>query len=121
LSDGAQVSLEGDAGDEVFNGVLVRYTNPNGIQKTAGPIGSGCDAEDESLQDTSTANPVTAHGIPKRWGDLDISVTTTQAGAIQLGAVWLAQQQLPQRRGQLVLQGSVRHPTAGRRPVSRIR
>jgi hypothetical protein len=47
---------------------------------------------------------------------LDISQVTTQAGAIQLGAIWLAEHAAPQRRGTLTLTGTVTHPTRGRCP-----
>jgi hypothetical protein len=121
LSDGAQVSLEGDDANNIFNGVFVTYTDPSGKRKTVGPPGSVADATDASLVDTNPENPVNAHSIPRRWGRLDISQTTTQAGAIQIGAVWLAEHNLPQRRGQLTLTGLVAHPTQGMRPVWAVR
>jgi hypothetical protein len=52
---------------------------------------------------------------------LEIGPVTTQAGAIQLGSAWLAEQALPQRRGQITLTGEVDHPTAGKRPVWAVR
>jgi hypothetical protein len=121
LSDGAQVSLEGDDANNIFNGVFVTYTDPSGRVGTVGPPGSVADATDSSLGDTSLTNPVNAHGIPRRWGRLEISNMTTQAGAIQLGAVWLAEHNLPTRRGQLTLKGLVQHPTKGMRPVWSVR
>jgi hypothetical protein len=121
LSDGAQVSLEGDDANNIFNGVFITYTDPSGKRKTVGPPGSVADATDATLLDTDPANPVNAHAIPRRWGRLDISQTTTQAGAIQIGAVWLAEHRLPARRGQLTLTGNVQHPTQGKRPVWAVR
>lgn len=121
LSDGAQVSLEGDDANNIFNGVFVTYSDPSGRRSTVGPPGSVADATDATLVDTSVTNPVNAHGIPRRWGRLEISNTTTQAGAIQLGAVWLAEHNLPARRGQLTLTGLVQHPTQGKRPVWAVR
>lgn len=116
MSDGARLDLEGDEAEDVFNGVLVKYHDPSGVTKTAGPPGSGADTTDATLQDTSLTNPVNAHGIPRRWAILEITPVTTAAGAVQLGAVWLGEKALPQRRGTLVLKGKVRHPTAGPRP-----
>lgn len=121
LSDGAQVSLEGDDANNIFNGVFVSYTDPSGRRSTVGPPGSVADATDTTLVDTSATNPVNAHGLPRRWGKLEITNTTTQAGAIQLGAVWLAENNLPTRRGQLTLTGLVQHPTQGKRPVWAVR
>lgn len=121
LSDGARISLEGDDANQIFNGVLVQYTDPAGTTHTVGPPSSGAEATDPSLVDTSPTNPVNAHGIPRRWALLNISQTTTQAAAIQLGAVYLAEHALPQRRGQLTLTGQVTHPTKGLRPVCEVR
>jgi hypothetical protein len=45
---------------------------------------------------------------------------TTQAGAIQIGAAWLYEHSLPQRRGTLTLTGTCTHPTKGERPVYEI-
>lgn len=121
LSTGARLDLEGDQADDIYNGVVVSYRSPDGQSHTVGPVGSGAGATSSALQDTSLDNPVNAHGIPKKWAMLDISQVTTQAGAIQLGTVWLAEHSLPVRRGTLTLRGSVAHPTAGDRPVSRVR
>lgn len=121
LSEGAQLELEGDTAEQVFNGVYVSYTDPTGVQRTVGPPGASADATDASLQDTSASNPVNAHGIPRRWALLNISQITTQAGAIQLGYVWLAEHSLPQRRGTLTLTGDATHPTEGKVPAWRMR
>lgn len=121
LSDGARLDLEGTQVDDVYNGVFVAYTDPAGQMHTVGPPGSGADATDASLADTSATNPVNAHGIPKKWAMLNISQTTTQAGATQLGAIYLGEKSLPQRRGTLTLTGAVNHPTAGQRPAWAVR
>jgi hypothetical protein len=121
LSDGARLDLEGTQVDDVYNGVWVTYTDPAGKTHSAGPPGSGADATSSSLADTSETNPVNAHGIPKKWAVLNISQTTTEAGAIQLGSIYLGEKSLPQRRGSLTLTGAVTHPTAGQRPVCDVR
>jgi hypothetical protein len=121
LGDGAKISLEGDDANNVFNGVFVTYQDPSGIRHTVGPPGSNAEATDATLADTSADNPINAHGIPRRWAKLDISTVTTQAGAIQLGAIWLSEHSLPQRRGVLTLTSTVTHPTKGNRPVFEVR
>jgi len=121
LSAGAHLDLTGDSLDNIFNGVFVRYNDPAGISQSVGPPGANATATDASLQDTSPTNPVNAHGIPRRWALLDVSQVTTQAGAIQIGAIYLAQKAQPQRRGQLTVTATVTHPTAGERPVWAIR
>jgi hypothetical protein len=121
LSTGARLDLEGDTAEQVFNGVYVTYQDPNGQKKTVGPTGASADDTSASLLDASTTNPATAHGITRRWGMLEISQTTTLAGATQLGAIWLTEHAAPQRRGTLTLTGTVTHPTEGEVPVSRVR
>lgn len=120
LSDGARLELEGDTAEQIFNGVYVTYTDPSGQKKTVGPPGATADATDASLEDTSATNPLNAWGIT-RWGMLDISEVTTQAGAIQLGSIWLGQHAVPQRRGTLTLTGTATHPLEGEVPVWRVR
>jgi len=121
LSNGARLELEGETAEQVFNGVYVTYTDPSGQRKTVGPPGATADATDASLADTSSTNPVNVHGITRRWGLFNITETTTQAGAIQIGAIWLLAHALPQRRGTLTLTGTVTHPTEGDVPVWRVR
>jgi hypothetical protein len=121
LSDGARLDLEGDTAEQIFNGVYVTYQDPSGVRKTVGPPGANADATDASLEDTSATNPVNSHGIDRRWGMLEISQVTTQAGAIQLGAIWLAEHAAPQRRGTLTLTGTARHPLEGDVPAWRVR
>jgi hypothetical protein len=117
LSEGARLDLEGTQVADVYNGVFLSYTDPGGKAKTVGPPGSGADVEDESLADTSSTNPVNAHGIPKKWALLGISQITTSAAAIQLGRIYLGEKSLPQRQGTLILTGTATHPTAGKCPV----
>lgn len=121
LSDGARLDLEGTQVDDVYNGVWVTYSDAAGKTHSVGPPGSGADATSSSLADTSSTNPVNAHGIPKKWAMLNISQTTTEAGAIQLGAIYLGEKSLPQRRGTLTLTDTVIHPTAGQSPACDVR
>jgi len=117
LSDGAQLSVDGVQADDVYNGVYVYYRDPVGETKTVGPPGSNADVTSTSLIITDPENVVNKHGIARRWAVLDISQTTTAAGATQMGAVWLAERALPQYRGQLTITGEATHPTNGTRPV----
>lgn len=120
-ADGARLSGEGVDDENVYNGVLVSFTDPNGRRRLAGPTGSGLDLEDDTLADTDPANPVNAHGIPRRWARLDISQVTTDAAAVQIGAVYLRERGIANRRGTLTLQGTVEHPQEGHVPVWRVR
>jgi hypothetical protein len=129
-SNGAKLNLTGDDAEQQFNGVIVIYQDALGQKRVTGPPAtywpSGtarADVTDASLVDTSATNPVNAHGIPRRWGKLEITFPTTDAGAKQIGATWLAEHALPQRRGEITLQGmgSVEHPTEGVVPTWRVR
>lgn len=121
LDEGVSLDLEGDTGDQVFNGVVVHYTLPDGSKRTVGPPGSTCDSTDSALADTSASNPVNAHGIPRRWAILNLSVTAELTAATQIGRVYLAEKALPQRQGRLSAKGHLRHPTAGWRPAWEVR
>jgi hypothetical protein len=121
LDKGAFLDLEGDTAEQVFNGVYVSYQDAVGQRRTIGPTGASANATSSLLEDTSETNPVNAHGIPRRWARLEISQPTTEAGAEQLGYVWLREHSLPQRRGNLTLTGSVMHPTEGEVPAWRPR
>lgn len=121
LSEGARLDLEGDQASDIYNGVIVAYTTPDGTSKTVGPTGSGCDDTSAALTDTTATNPVNAHGIPKRWATLNVTPVTTLAGATQIGTVWLAEHAAPQRRGTITLKGTCRHPAAGDVPGWNVR
>lgn len=121
LSEGAHISLEGDQAGDLANGVIVQYTDPVKGSRTVGPTGASTDDTSASLTDTAATNVANMHGYSRKWPRLDISQTTTLAGATQLGAAWLALNKIPQRKGQITLTGLVRHPTEGRVPAWRVR
>ena len=121
LSEGAHLNLEGQQGADTVNGVFVSYTDPTGARRTIGPPGAAADATSLSLADTSEDNPVNSHGISRKWARMDISQVTTEAGASQLGAIWLAEQAVPQRRGTVTVKGTIQHPTRGMRPTWAVR
>jgi hypothetical protein len=121
LGDGAKLSLEGDSDAGTFNGVVVMYQDPYGKQRVVGPTGySPADSTSADLVDSTESNPANQHGL-RRYGLLQVSSSQTDTSAIQLGRVWLAEQQLPSRRGSIILTGRVRHPTEGDVPVWRVR
>jgi len=122
LSDGAQLDLEGDQAQDVYNGVVVTFTDPLGRRRIVGPPGAPADVTDASLADTDPLNPVNAHGIPRRWAKLDLSLVTTDTGAIQIGGIFLAEAKLAKRRGTLAVTGGIeRQGQPGRYPAWMIR
>jgi hypothetical protein len=120
LSEGAHLAFEGQQSADTYNGVFVTYTDPAGARKTVGPPGASADATDTTLADTSDANPLNQRGRVK-WARMDISQVTTAEGAVQLGAIWLAEQAIPQRRGTVTVRGTIEHPTRGKRPTWAVR
>lgn len=124
LDEGAELEFEGDTAEQVFDSVVVTYSDPAGTRRIVGPTeGTSGTYHDTSasLMDTSLDNPVRVHGIPSRPARLDISAPTNLEGAIAIGAAYLAEKRLPQRRGTLTVQGTVRHPTEGLVPAWRPR
>ncbi len=121
LSEGCGLELEGEQSDDVFNGVLVTFTDTSGVSRAYGPPGAVADYTDASLQDTSPDNPANRAGIARKWLRLDVPTVTTPAGALIIGQAKLAEQRLPQRRGTVTVNSFARHPTAGFRPAWAIR
>lgn len=121
LSDGAAPSFEGDDASQVINGVVVTFTDGYGASRVAGPTGyATADTTSDSLLDESEGNPCNRAGVT-RWARLALSTPTNEEGAVQIGAAYLTERNLPSRRGTITLSGWVRHPTAGLLPVSRVR
>jgi hypothetical protein len=120
LSEGAHIALEGQQGADTVAGVFVSYTDPLGVRKTVGPPGSNADDISSSLADSSVDNPLNEWGRAK-WARMDISQVTTTLGAVQLGAIWLAEQAVPQRRGTITVKGCIEHPPRGLRPTWAVR
>lgn len=92
-SKGDQDELLGPQADAAFNGVVVSFTDPSGVQRVVGPPEmSTAYATSESLADTRPTNPVNVAGITAKWGELQLGFVTDVSGAIQVGAFWLAAQ-----------------------------
>lgn len=122
LSDGVHLSLEGDDAEDAINGMVVKYTDPSGTSKIAGPTGSGFDTESSLLKDTSADNTVNAHGYSRRWGSVQVSNPLGDASyAETIGAAYLYQAMLPSRSGDITLGPTVEHPTKGSRPSREVK
>jgi hypothetical protein len=117
-SDGAQPDFDGDQAENLYNGVVVSFTDPLGRERTVGPPGATADQTSALLVDVDLSHPVNAHGIPRRWALLRLSLVTTIEQAIQIGAVYLAASQLARRSGSITVTGSLeRRGTPGRWPA----
>jgi hypothetical protein len=90
-SEGARFIDTGETAAPDYNGVIVTYTDSDGVSRRVGPPGSGADTEDASLVDLDPDNPVNASSIMSE-RDLVVDVGDTKAEkAIELGEVALAE------------------------------
>lgn len=123
-ADGASLSPEGPSADELWNGALVTFTDVDGETKIAGPPNTNAyDYTSTDLVDAATDNPVNLAGIPRRWLRVDVTSVgpMNDVVAVQLGRIQLAEANMIKRRGQVTLQGTVRHPSGVMVPVSEVR
>lgn len=121
LSEGARLRPEGEQLEDLYNGVVVIWRDPAGVEHMTGPPGSATSAQSAKLEDKSTSNPVNAAGIQRRWAQLQIGDVTTAAGALRIGELWLAERARTQYRGEVEFVGHAHHPTRGRRPAWAVR
>jgi hypothetical protein len=117
LDEGCTVNDDGPQGNDVYDGVVVTYTDAAGRPHSVGPPGASVETESTDLVTTDETNPVVRAGLSPKWGTLDISAPIDEDTAIHIGRVWLLERSIELRRGQITVTGTVTHPTAGRRPV----
>lgn len=97
--DGATFEAQGQTTDNVFNGVVVSYQDAlTGKKNYLTP-----DVYPD-LQSTDLLNPWSMHAI-NRWMKLDLSSPTTQAQALDVGTVALAEANRPKGPGTITVQG----------------
>jgi hypothetical protein len=108
-----------DAGPQIarlWNGVVVAYQDVTGKMRLVGPevpgapagtsfAGAESGSENASLYDADPENPLNKQKI-KKWALLKMG-TSTQAGAIQVGAIFLREQSLLESSGSASLTGHV--------------
>lgn len=104
----------------LFNGAIVTYTDVTGISRSVGPPGSGCDTEDSSLLDPDPSNPANEAGI-RKWSPPIQLGTSTPAGAIDVGALFLQEQKLLDTSGQAAIDGHVQDANGVWHPAWAIR
>jgi hypothetical protein len=101
----AQLQEAGPQVARLWNGVVMTYTDAAGVTRTAGPLYSGMNTTSALLEDTDPENPLNEAGI-KRWAALTMG-TTTPAGAVQVGAIFLRESKTLETSGQATLVGHV--------------
>lgn len=106
--------------DRLWNGVLVRYRDVDGSEKTVGPTGSGAGTESASLLDTDPLNPANQLGI-RRWTMLDMGIVSTAAGATEVGRRFLEESKALDSSGKATITGHVQDDKGIWHPYSHIR
>lgn len=116
----SQLSETGPSLDRSWNGVVVSFQDPSGSTKTVGPTGSLADSTDAVLLDTDPSIPANQLGI-KRYTLIDMGITSTVAGATEVGRRFLEQTKLLDTSGQAELVGTVVDDRGIERPASAVR
>jgi hypothetical protein len=120
-SDGAILTDVGVQAADLVNGVTVNYTGFDGQSYSVGPPSSGCNYTDTSLKDTDPTNPINAHSLGNKFGQITMSQKTNLVGATKVGYAWLSRRVGVQHQGTLTIKGWVRHPSGALMPASRVR
>jgi hypothetical protein len=102
----AQLQENGPQVDQLWNGVVVSYTDMLGVVRTVGPPGSTANTTDSRLLDSDPANPCNQVPGLKRWTTLQMGTSTWDV-AIIIGQIFLLQQKLLNTSGQAALTGHV--------------
>lgn len=116
-----QAGLEetGQSTDRAINQVVVEYRDVDGSTRTVGPVGSGADTEDSSLEDTDPENPANRAGIT-RLQRIQMGVTTP-AGAVHVGARFLEESRALDTSGRARFVGHVEDDRGVLHPAWRVR
>lgn len=104
----SQLQEAGPQISRVVNAVVVQYTDVTGKARYVGPpgmAGAELGSTSSALEDTSSENPLNELGI-KKWALLKMG-TSTQVGAITVGAIFLREQGRLENSGQAALVGYV--------------
>jgi hypothetical protein len=123
---GTELVDAGEQAEDVYNGVVVEFTDPSGRTLLVGPpsaLGTpiaGCDYASGLLIDESPANPLNEHGRT-RYAKLTVGPTTTLSGAEQLGMRWLQDELSNALRGTATLTGFARDSYGVAEPVWKVR
>lgn len=117
----SQLTETGPTVERLRNGAIVQWQDVDRSTKTAGPIGSGCDIEDETLEDRDPENSANQRGI-RRWGPpIDMGGVSVESEAIRVGALYLKRLKETDTSGQMQLVATVEDAHGIVRPASQVR
>lgn len=112
---GTTFTPQGPAVDDLFNGIVVSYTDAlTGTKKVLTPL------DNPTLQETDPSNPWNMSGID-HWEEIELSSPTIEAQALQLGRAALADRNTPKNPGTITVQGYVRDRFGHEQPVWKVR
>lgn len=101
----AQLSETGPTVDRLRNGVVVTWRDPDGSTRSVGPIGSGCEAEDERLEDSDPENPANQMGVKLYGNPVQLGVSV-ESVAIEVGELNLLRFQETDTSGEARIVGT---------------
>lgn len=112
---GFSTTLQGDTSTDLANGVAVTFRDV-----TTGRTVRLTPDDTSDLLDSSVENPANQHGYPI-WTEYNISVPTTEDGAIQIGRAALAEYNAPKAPGTITIGPYVRDRAGHWQPYHAIR
>jgi hypothetical protein len=112
---GTQFSPQGPSTEDLFNGIVVSYTDI-----LTGRSGRVSPTDSTALRDTGINNPWNQQGLD-RWDEIQLSQPTLRAQAIQVGAMALAERNRPKAPGTIQVQGYIRDRGGNPQPVWKVR
>lgn len=116
-----ELSETGPSTARLRNGVILEYQDVDGTTKSAGPIGSGCDVEDASLEDKDPENPANQRGIKMYGPPIPLGIVSVAAVVIQVGALILKRLKETDRSGQMKIVGVCEDDRGVVRPAWQVR
>lgn len=112
---GTTFAPQGPSVDDLFNGVVVTYSDAlTGTRRALTPDTFS------DLADTDPENPWNRRGIA-HWDEIELSTPTIQAQALQLGRAALADRNTPKTPGTITVQGYIRDRAGHEQPVWKVR
>lgn len=117
--EGVRPASSGPDSQEALNGVVVRYDDGSGSQFTVGPPGSGATLESAALASDDPSNQANNDGA-RHWATYDAGITS-QAGALLIGQLVLAEASASGWRGSVEISGDVRRANGSVLPASLVR
>ena len=112
----SQLSETGPDVERLWNAVIVAYQDVDGVTRTVGPTGANADTTSDLLLDTDPENPANQLGI-RKWVRLDMGITSTPAGAQEVGRRFLEESKQLDGSGQAQLVGYVEDDKGITRPA----